>query len=302
MRALQRACGYVIQKPPREAVGKQLVRFVKRWVRALKRRVTGTLDADVSIGSLLWALLAVGVAVLAVDKSWLNRGKAPAARAPTRSPWRRRPSTESTTSLQTHADAPTWTSRRVAAATGLGGAAAAAARVAAGPRAPRGRVAAKYNSSPTRAAAQRRRARASCGAADKRAAAEAVAVVETVSDPPTPERPEGELAALQALDARRLSPAALDASMELLPDRAQGGARSARTGSGRGAGRSASCASRTRGPWRSGAPPGSEACAPTVAACPLAGAVRAARPALCRRPFCPVSAVARSGGAWPIRS
>ena len=111
VRALQRACGYVIQKPPREAVGKQLVRFVKRWVRALKRRVTGTLDADVSIGSLLWALLAVGVAVLAVDRSWFGRAKAPVPRAD-EEPLRRRPSTESTTSLRTHADADAPTSRR----------------------------------------------------------------------------------------------------------------------------------------------------------------------------------------------
>ena len=81
VRALQRACGYVIQKPPREAVGKQLVRFVKRWGRLVKRRISGTLDADVSIGSLLWALLAIGIAVLAVDRSWLGRAKAPAPRA-----------------------------------------------------------------------------------------------------------------------------------------------------------------------------------------------------------------------------
>merc|ERR1719335_771855 len=117
VRALQRACGYVIQKPPREAVGKQLVRFVKRWGRALKRRVTGTLDADISIGSLLWALLAVGVAVLAVDRSWLGRAKAPAPRADVEGPLVRRPSVESATSLQTHADAPT--SRRESPPPGL---------------------------------------------------------------------------------------------------------------------------------------------------------------------------------------
>ena len=183
----------------------------------MKRRVSGTLDADVSIGSLLWALLAVGVAVLAVDRSWFGgRAKASAPRAD-EEPLRRRPSTESTTSLRTHADADAPTSRRESSPPpGLEA-----------PRPPphespqgrerRGRESPRSTTAPPPEPRLSVGARARLRRERERAAAEAVAVVETVSDPPTPERPEGELAALRALDARRLSPAALDASMELLP-------------------------------------------------------------------------------------
>ena len=176
VRALQRACGYVIQKPPREAVGKQLVRFVKRWGRALKRRVTGTLDADVSIGSLLWALLAVGVAVLAVDRSWFGRAKAPVPRADEEdrdadlrpSPRRRCGRT------------PTPTRRRRGASRRRRGSQAlrveaAAARVAAGPRvAGASRRAVQQHHRRSRGSAS---ARARLRRERERAAAEAVAVV-----------------------------------------------------------------------------------------------------------------------------
>ena len=60
---------------PGKRSGSGWLRFFRKWVRLVKRRVTGTLDADVSIGSLLWALLAIGVAVLAVDRSWFRWGE-----------------------------------------------------------------------------------------------------------------------------------------------------------------------------------------------------------------------------------
>ena len=106
----------------------------------------------------------------------------------------------------------------------------------------------------------------------ERAAAEAVAVVETVSDPPTPERPEGELAALQALDARRLSPAALDASMELLPDLLRRCAiERARRAAAEDAGTECVvCLEDARSvAFGCGHLCVCEACAPTVVACPL---------------------------------
>ena len=106
----------------------------------------------------------------------------------------------------------------------------------------------------------------------ERAAAEAVAVVETASDPPTPERPEGELAALQALDARRLSPAALDASMELLPDLLRRCAiERARRAAAEDAGTECVvCLEDARSvAFGCGHLCVCEACAPTVVACPL---------------------------------
>ena len=107
----------------------------------------------------------------------------------------------------------------------------------------------------------------------ERAAAEAVAVVETVSDPPTPERQEqGELAALQALDARRLSPAALDASMELLPDLLRRCAiERARRAAAEDAGTECVvCLEDARSvAFGCGHLCVCEACAPTVVACPL---------------------------------
>jgi hypothetical protein len=100
-----------------------------------------------------------------------------------------------------------------------------------------------------------------------------VAVVETVSDPPTPERPEqGELAALQALDARRLSPAALDASMELLPDLLRRCAiERARRAAAEDAGTECVvCLEDARSvAFGCGHLCVCEACAPTVVACPL---------------------------------
>ena len=106
----------------------------------------------------------------------------------------------------------------------------------------------------------------------ERAAAEAVAVVETASDPPTPERPEGELAALRALDARRLSPAALDASMELLPDLLRRCAiERARRAAAEDAGTECVvCLEDARSvAFGCGHLCVCEACAPTVVACPL---------------------------------
>ena len=106
----------------------------------------------------------------------------------------------------------------------------------------------------------------------ERAAAEAVAVVETVSDPPTPEREQGELAALQALDARRLSPAALDASMELLPDLLRRCAiERARRAAAEDAGTECVvCLEDARSvAFGCGHLCVCEACAPTVVACPL---------------------------------
>jgi hypothetical protein len=269
VRALERACGYVIQKPPREAVGKQVLRFVKRWGRALKRRITGTLDADVSIGSLLWALLAVGVAVLAVDRSWFGRAKVPAPRAD-EEPLRRRPSTESATSLQTHADAPT-SRRESPPPPGLEA-----------PRPPphespqgrerRGRESPRSTTAPPPEPRLSVGARARLRRERERAAAEAVAVVETVSDPPTPEREQGDLAALQALDARRLSPAALDASMELLPDLLRRCAiERARRAAAEDAGTECVvCLEDARSvAFGCGHLCVCEACAPTVVACPL---------------------------------
>ena len=263
VRALQRACGYVIQKPPREAVGKQLVRFVKRWGRAVKRRISGTLDADVSIGSLLWALSAVAVGVLV----GLGRAKAPVPRADVEGPLVRRPSVESATSLQTHADAPT--SRRESPPPDA-------------PRPPphespqgrerRGRESPRSTTAPPPEPRLSVGARARLRRERERAAAEAVAVVETVSDPPTPERPEGELAALQALDARRLSPAALDASMELLPDLLRRCAiERARRAAAEDAGTECVvCLEDARSvAFGCGHLCVCEACAPTVVACPL---------------------------------
>ncbi len=281
VRALQRACGYVIQKPPREAVGKRVLRFVKRWGRLVKRRVTGTLDADVSIGSLLWALLAVGVAVLAVDRSWFQRAKAPAPRAD-EEPLRRRPSTESATSLQTHADAPTSrrespppdarrpTSRRGSPPPGLE--APSPPHESPQGRERRGRESPRSTTAPPPEPRLSVGARARLRRERERAAAEAVAVVETVSDPPTPERPEGELAALQALDARRLSPAALDASMELLPDLLRRCAiERARRAAAEDAGTECVvCLEDARSvAFGCGHLCVCEACAPTVVACPL---------------------------------
>jgi len=268
VRALQRACGYVIQKPPREAVGKQLVRFVKRWGRLVKRRISGTLDADVSIGSLLWALLAIGIAVLAVDRSWLGRAKAPVPRADVEGPLVRRPSVESATSLQTHADAPT--SRRESPPPGLQ--APQPPHESPQGRERRGRESPRSTTAPPPEPRLSVGARARLRRERERAAAEAVAVVETASDPPTPERPEGELAALQALDARRLSPAALDASMELLPDLLRRCAiERARRAAAEDAGTECVvCLEDARSvAFGCGHLCVCEACAPTVVACPL---------------------------------
>ena len=266
VRALQRACGYVMQKPPREAVGKRLVRFVKRWGRLVKRRISGTLDADVSIGSLLWALLAVGVVVLAVDRSWLGRAKAP---TPTPE-LRRRPSTESATSLQTHADAPT-SRRESPPPPGLQ--APQPPHESPQGRERRGRESPRSTTAPPPEPRLSVGARARLRRERERAAAEAVAVVETVSDPPTPERQEqGELAALQALDARRLSPAALDASMELLPDLLRRCAiERARRAAAEDAGTECVvCLEDARSvAFGCGHLCVCEACAPTVVACPL---------------------------------
>ena len=204
VRALERACGYVVFKPPREAFGKVLIRVVRRWLRSVVRRLMRVFEAQINLGDVLLLLVSMALAVPLVWtwRSGLDRFWPPARASDADAPAR-----------AADADAPR------------------SERRASPPR--RGRVESPRSEAPAEpwlsvgARARLRRDRAAAEAElrrDHRAAeAEEAAVVsgppsETVSDPPTPDRPGPELAALRDLDVRGLSPGGLDAAAELLPD------------------------------------------------------------------------------------